>query len=128
MQRDLSDYRKTYEKGDLSEKSVSSDPMNLFRSWFQEIELAAPDQENNAMSVSSIGLDGFPKTRVVLLKKFDSNGFVFYTNYNSEKGRSLANDDRICASFFLACFRASGYYKRESCKNCRRFLGFLFRF
>ena len=100
MQRDLSDYRKTYEKGDLSENSVSSDPMDLFRSWFQEIEAAAPEQENNAMSVSSIGLDGFPKTRVVLLKKFDSEGFIFYTNYNSEKGQALANDNRLCASFF----------------------------
>jgi len=56
--------------------------------------------ESNAMTVSSIGIDGFPKSRVVLLKKYTSEGFIFYTNYNSEKGKAIANNNNICISFF----------------------------
>ena len=52
------------------------------------------------MSISSIGLDGFPKTRVVLLKKYYDEGFVFYTNYDSEKGRAIAAHPEVCLSFF----------------------------
>jgi len=51
------------------------------------------------MTLSTIGIDGFPKSRVVLLKKFDENGFVFYTNYLSEKGKALANNPNVCLSF-----------------------------
>jgi pyridoxamine 5'-phosphate oxidase len=54
------------------------------------------------MTVSSIGLDGFPKNRVVLLKKYTWEGFVFYTNYNSEKGMAIAENNNICLSFFWA--------------------------
>ena len=56
--------------------------------------------EVNAVTVSTIGLDGFPKARVVLLKKFDEEGFIFYTNYNSEKGKAIAANPNICLSFF----------------------------
>jgi len=52
------------------------------------------------MTVSTIGLDGFPKSRVVLLKKFDEEGFIFYTNYQSEKGKSIAKNPNVCLSFF----------------------------
>ena len=52
------------------------------------------------MTVSTMGLDGFPKARVVLLKKFYEEGFVFYTNYNSEKGKAIANNPHVCLSFF----------------------------
>jgi pyridoxamine 5'-phosphate oxidase len=58
------------------------------------------NEEVNAMTVSTFGSDGFPKARVVLLKKFDKNGFVFYTNYNSEKGKAIAKNPNICLSFF----------------------------
>ena len=56
--------------------------------------------EVNAMTISTIGTDGFPKGRVVLLKKYDEYGFYFYTNYNSEKGKSIANNNRVSLSFF----------------------------
>ncbi|CAI8446353.1 MAG: Pyridoxine/pyridoxamine 5'-phosphate oxidase [Polaribacter sejongensis] len=56
--------------------------------------------ETNAMTISSIGLDGFPKNRVVLLKKYTQEGFIFYTNYSSEKGKAIAANDRVCLSFF----------------------------
>ena len=52
------------------------------------------------MTVNTIGLDGFPKARIVLLKKFNEEGFIFYTNYNSEKGKALANNPNVCLSFF----------------------------
>jgi pyridoxamine 5'-phosphate oxidase len=52
------------------------------------------------MTVATIGLDGFPKSRVVLLKKFNEEGFIFYTNYNSEKGKAIVNNPNICLSFF----------------------------
>ena len=52
------------------------------------------------MTVSTIGLDGFPKSRVVLLKKFNEEGFIFYTNYNSEKGKAIQQNPNICLSFF----------------------------
>ena len=52
------------------------------------------------MTISTIGLDGFPKSRVVLLKKYTEQGFIFYTNYNSEKGKAIAHNPNVCLSFF----------------------------
>jgi len=97
---DLSNYRKSYEKSELLESSIPDDPINLFNRWFHEVEDFDGGGEVNAMTVSTIGLDGFPKSRVVLLKKFNEEGFIFFTNYNSEKGRAIANIPKICLSFF----------------------------
>lgn len=97
---DLSDYRKVYEKGHLLESEVDLNPMMQFQKWFYEVEEANLAEETNAMSVSTIGLDGFPKTRIVLLKKYDENGFVFYTNYDSEKGKAILENPQLCLSFF----------------------------
>jgi pyridoxamine 5'-phosphate oxidase len=97
---DLSNYRKSYEKSELLESSIPEDPINLFNRWFHEVEDFDGNEEVNAMTVSTIGLDGFPKSRVVLLKKFNEEGFTFYTNYNSEKGRAIANNPKVCLSFF----------------------------
>ncbi|MGO4771780.1 pyridoxamine 5'-phosphate oxidase [Flavobacterium sp. W22_SRS_FK3] len=97
---DLSNYRKSYEKSQLLETSIPEDPINLFNRWFHEVEDFGGSGEVNAMTVSTIGLDGFPKSRVVLLKKFSEEGFVFYTNYNSEKGKAIASNPHVCLSFF----------------------------
>ncbi|MFV5689573.1 pyridoxamine 5'-phosphate oxidase [Flavobacterium sp. ZT3R25] len=97
---DLSNYRKSYEKSELSESNIPEDPINLFNRWFHEAEDFGTNEEVNAMTVSTIGLDGFPKSRVVLLKKFNEEGFTFYTNYNSEKGKAIANNPKVCLSFF----------------------------
>jgi pyridoxamine 5'-phosphate oxidase len=97
--KDLSDYRKSYNKSELLENTIPNDAIQLFHNWFYEAE----EQENgevNAMTVSSIGLDGFPKSRVVLLKKFNEEGFIFYTNYNSEKGKAILQHPNVCISFF----------------------------
>ncbi|GAQ15767.1 pyridoxamine 5'-phosphate oxidase [Myroides odoratimimus] len=97
---DLSDYRKSYEKSVLLESSVDENPMMQFKKWFYEIEDFGGVDEVNAMTVSTIGLDGFPKSRVVLLKSYDEEGFVFYTNYNSEKGKAIIANPHLCLSFF----------------------------
>jgi pyridoxamine 5'-phosphate oxidase len=101
---DLSDYRKSYDKNQLLETEIPNEPFSLFKKWFQEVEASKQIEEVNAMTVSSIGLDGYPKSRVVLLKKYDENGFIFYTNYNSEKGKSIVANPNICISFFWDIF------------------------
>ena len=98
--KDLSNYRKSYEKSELLETNIPEDPINLFHKWFYETEEFGNIEEVNAMTVSTIGLDGFPKSRVVLLKKFNEEGFIFYTNYNSEKGKAIINNPNVCLSFF----------------------------
>ncbi|MFI8604584.1 pyridoxamine 5'-phosphate oxidase [Cellulophaga baltica] len=100
MQKDLGGYRKTYEKSELTEERISDNPMELFQKWFYETEASDGVEEPNAMTVSTIGLDGFPKSRVVLLKKYTHEGFIFYTNYDSEKGKAIANNSKVCVSFF----------------------------
>lgn len=100
MEKDLSNYRKVYQKSDLSETSVPENPMELFQKWFYEVEEAEMIEEANAMTISTIGLDNFPKNRIVLLKKFTWEGFIFYTNYNSEKGKSILQNPNVCLSFF----------------------------
>lgn len=97
---DLSNYRKSYEKSQLIETDISEDPINLFHKWFHEVEDFGGVDEVNAMTVSTIGLDGFPKSRVVLLKKYNEEGFIFYTNYDSEKGKAITANPNVCLSFF----------------------------
>lgn len=98
--KDITNYRKSYEKSELLETNIPEDPINLFNRWFHEVEDFGGVDEVNAMTVSTIGLDGFPKSRVLLLKQFTYEGFIFYTNYNSEKGRAIANNSNVCLSFF----------------------------
>jgi len=100
MSKDLSNYRKSYEKQELLESNCPENPMELFQTWFINADTSEMIDETNAMTISSIGLDGFPKSRVVLLKKYTWEGFIFYTNYNSEKGKAIAENNHICLSFF----------------------------
>ncbi|WP_440122314.1 pyridoxamine 5'-phosphate oxidase [Tenacibaculum sp. Ill] len=100
MAHDLSDYRKSYEKRELLENNCPENPIELFRDWFFTADESEMVDEANAMTIASIGLDGFPKSRVVLLKKYTWEGFIFYTNYNSEKGKAILNNNHVCLSFF----------------------------
>jgi len=100
MSTDLGDYRKSYEKQELLKKNLSDNPLEVFQKWFHEVDANFNGGETNAMTISTIGLDGFPKSRVVLLKKFTYEGFIFYTNYKSEKGKAIANNPNVCLSFF----------------------------
>ncbi|MFL1895488.1 pyridoxamine 5'-phosphate oxidase [Aquimarina sp. 2-A2] len=100
MNRDLTDYRKSYNKGYLNENEISDAPLSIFSDWFKVAEEDEAIDEANAMTLGTIGLDGFPRTRIVLLKHYDDKGFVFYTNYTSEKGEAISNNGRVCISFF----------------------------
>jgi pyridoxamine 5'-phosphate oxidase len=100
MEKDLSNYRKAYIKKELSKTNVPENPLELFQKWFYEVEESNGVDEPNAMTISTIGLDGFPKNRVVLLKKYTWEGFIFYTNYNSEKGKAIEKNSNVCLSFF----------------------------
>ncbi|AQS92586.1 pyridoxamine 5'-phosphate oxidase [Polaribacter sp. BM10] len=100
MSKDLSNYRKSYEKEELLEDNCPENPMELFQTWFKNADESNTVEETNAMNVSTIGKDGFPKNRIVLLKKFTWEGFVFYTNYTSEKGKAIEVNNNICLSFF----------------------------
>ena len=74
--------------------------MELFQKWFYEVDTNFEVEETNAMTLSTIGLDGCPKSRVVLLKRYTFEGFIFYTNYNSEKGKAIVKNPNVCLSFF----------------------------
>ncbi|TNJ41524.1 pyridoxamine 5'-phosphate oxidase [Tamlana fucoidanivorans] len=102
MEKDLSNYRKSYEKGELVLNKVPDNPMELFQKWFHEVDTHFPQDETNAMTISTIGKDGFPKNRVVLLKRYTYEGFIFFTNYNSEKGKAIELNPNVCLSFFWA--------------------------
>ncbi|MDH7445682.1 pyridoxamine 5'-phosphate oxidase [Aquimarina sp. 2201CG14-23] len=100
MNRDLSEYRKSYDKKALVKSELPESPFNLFSNWFTEVEEAGGVDEANAMTLATTGLDGFPKARIVLLKHFDNEGFVFYSNYESEKGKAIEANTNVCISFF----------------------------
>ena len=102
MDKKLHDYRKSYEKNALIEAQISENPYSLFTDWFKEVEADGGVEEPNAMTLTTIGLDGYPKARIVLLKSYNEDGFVCYTNYNSEKGTAIAQNHQVGLSFFLA--------------------------
>ncbi|MDA1176890.1 MAG: pyridoxamine 5'-phosphate oxidase [Bacteroidetes bacterium] len=102
MNNDLGNYRKSYDKGSLLERGISDNPLELFQKWFSEVDQHFPQDETNAMTLSTLGLDGFPKGRVVLLKKYMQQGFIFYTNYESEKGKSIIAHPKVSLSFHWA--------------------------
>lgn len=100
MDKDLSNYRKIYKKSELLESKIPENPMELFQRWFHEMEDSNSTEETNAMTLATNGNDCFPKSRVVLMKKFTLEGFVFYTNYTSEKGKAIEENPNVCLSFF----------------------------
>jgi len=85
---DLRDLRKTYERDTLTDDRAAADPLDQFAGWMREA-LDAGVPEPNAMTVATVGADGRPSSRVVLIKSFDAEGIVWYTNYESRKGREL---------------------------------------
>lgn len=100
MSINMQSYRQSYEKSSLDEKELEIDPITQFKKWIVEAEESGTILEVNAMTLSTIDLSGYPRPRVVLLKKADVNGFVFYTNYDSFKGRAIAKNNRVSLSFF----------------------------
>ena len=103
MKPKLADLRKSYEKGTLDLHNVKDNPLQLFQTWFHEVKEADAIDEANAMSLTTLGDDGFPRARVVLLKDFSEEGCVFFTNYKSEKGKSLLKHPKVGLSFYWPC-------------------------
>jgi len=95
----ISNLRTEYQRGELSEATAAHDPVEQFARWFDEAR-AAGVREVNAMSLATASPRGRPCVRIVLLKEFDASGFVFYTNYESRKGRELRDNPVACALFF----------------------------
>ena len=87
--KDIADLRKSYERAELDEAASLADPRQQFELWLQQA-LDAQLPEPNAMTLATVGPDGRPSTRVVLIKGCDERGIVWYTNYDSRKGRELA--------------------------------------
>ena len=98
--KDLGHLRKSYDKNELNVEDISNNPLTFFESWFDQADKHPGIDEANAMSLATLGLDEFPKTRVVLLKSLTENGFQFYTNYHSEKGLSIEHHNKVGLSFF----------------------------
>ncbi len=96
---DLAALRRSYTRAGLSERDADADPVRFFERWFGEA-LAAGVAEPNAMTLATLGADGQPGARIVLLKGVDARGFVFYTNYESRKAHDLAAHARAALVFW----------------------------
>ena len=97
--KSAADLRQEYKKGELSESSVSPDAMQQFGRWFEDAQRAELP-EPNALTLATVSAAGQPSARVVLMKAYDERGIVFYTNYQSRKGRDLAESPLAAVCFF----------------------------
>jgi pyridoxamine 5'-phosphate oxidase len=95
---DLASLRKSYERAELDESSSAAEPWRQFSDWLEQA-ITAKLPEPNAMTLATVGPDGRPSTRVVLIKGFDARGVVWYTNYDSRKGRELASNPHAALQF-----------------------------
>lgn len=100
LMENLHHKRKVYDKSELLESQIKENPMEQFRDWFMEAEENAQISEANAMAISTLENDGCPRTRMVLLKAYTWEGFIFYTNYDSKKGKALAEQPKASLHFF----------------------------
>jgi len=95
---DIAQLRKSYERAALDEEASQADPLLQFGQWLEEA-ISARLPEPNAMTLATVGADGRPSTRVVLIKGWDARGIVWYTNYLSRKGRELAGNPHAALQF-----------------------------
>ncbi len=99
MNASIADIRKDYKLRSLNEADVANNPIDQFTRWWDEAIKSNID-EVNAMTLATASKAGVPAARIVLLKGYDANGFVFFTNYHSEKGRQLAENPNASLVFF----------------------------
>ena len=113
----LHSIRTEYKFAELTESSIEKNPFKQFEHWLNDA-LNAKVNEPTAMSVVTFGVDGFPDSRIVLLKDFSLNGFTFFTNYNSNKGKSIAKNPAVGLHFFWPelerQIRISGFAEKTS--------------
>lgn len=95
---DIADLRKSYDRAELDERESHADPLHQFDQWLKEA-LAASVPEPNAMTLATVGSDLRPSTRIVLVKGYDARGIVWFTNYDSRKGRQLAGNPFAALQF-----------------------------
>ena len=95
----IKDYRTDYGKQELNRKDLPENPIQLFDAWMQEA-MDTVEKDANAVTLSTVGADGFPSTRMVLLKEVREEGFVFFTNYNSQKGQEMEENPKVALNFF----------------------------
>jgi pyridoxamine 5'-phosphate oxidase len=96
--KSISDLRKSYERAELDESASQADPLQQFDRWLKEA-ISSEVPEPNAMTLATVGSDLRPSTRVVLIKDYDARGIVWYTNYESRKGRELAGNPYAALQF-----------------------------
>lgn len=96
---EISGMRKVYQLGSLSENEANPDPLKQFESWWQQA-IEAKTDEPNAMTLATCTTDGRPSARIVLLKEIKENGFVFFTNYESRKGKEISENPHVALVFF----------------------------
>ena len=117
---DLAALRKSYEHAELDESSAHGDPLQQFALWLQQA-LDAQVPEPNAMTLATVGANGRPSTRIVLIKGFDARGIVWYTNYDSRKGRELASNPYAALQFHWVelerVVRIEGHVERVSAEE-----------
>jgi len=95
---DLGDYRREYTKGGLRRKDLNDNPFKQFEKWFLQAD-QANIQDASAMSLATVSKGGKPSLRTVLLKTFDADGFVFYTNYASQKSQQINQNANVALLF-----------------------------
>jgi len=100
MKKDISSYRKSYLRESLLKKHLSKKPSDLFDKWFNDAKLISKESEINAMTLYTVDQFGQPRGRIVLLKYYSLDEFVFFTNYNSEKAAAIENNPHVSLSFF----------------------------
>jgi pyridoxamine 5'-phosphate oxidase len=117
IEKSLADQRRDYQGKELSENSVLKNPLAQFDVWYNEaMKCNIPD--TNAMTLATCGKNGWPSARIVLLKGYSDHGFTFFTNYDSHKGRQLAENPHAALLFYWQCLdrevRIEGRVERVS--------------
>tara|TARA_Y100000996_G_C22419299_1_gene600712 strand:- start:147 stop:785 length:639 start_codon:yes stop_codon:yes gene_type:complete len=115
---ELFNYRKSYTKDKLSINDIGGNPIDFFVKWFKEAENSDQIIEPNAMTISTVDENYFPSSRVILLKQIKERSLVFFTNYNSNKGKSLDKNENICASFYWPPLERQVIIKGNAKKVC----------
>ena len=99
MSNEIADIRKDYKLASLEEADVAANPIDQFTRWWNEA-VASQIDEVNAMTLATVNAAGVPAARIVLLKGYNPNGFIFFTNYESDKGKNLAQNPNAAIVFF----------------------------
>jgi pyridoxamine 5'-phosphate oxidase len=99
MSNEIADIRKDYKLASLEEADVAANPIDQFTRWWNEA-VASQIDEVNAMTLATVNAAGVPAARIVLLKGYNPNGFIFFTNYESDKGKNLAQNPNAALVFF----------------------------